>query len=114
MDNAYLILEDGTDMEAFDCLLMFKDFDAHGFKTDWQLMTNADTPYLAVKDLIDNPVNPFTNKEINDDMKKQDYLHIFMSDNYFVHINNGKQFIPGKWLYVHDNLFDTSNWLEEK
>lgn len=33
-------------------------------------MTNADTPTLAVDNLIRNPINPFTGRVINNDEKK--------------------------------------------
>lgn len=102
-----------VDLMLYNPLLLFKDFDSHELITDNTFMTNADTPILATKDVIDNPVNPFTGKQINDEIKRAGDQHIFMSDNYFININNGKTFIPGKWLYVHDNIFDLKNWYEE-
>ncbi len=49
-------------------LLMVKDFtqenSGNHFTMDDSFMTNADVPYIAFKDIIERPVNPFTNKEI--------------------------------------------------
>ena len=48
----------GLDGEAFAPLLLVKDFNAHGeLKTSEEFMTNADTPYIATKGIIENPVN---------------------------------------------------------
>ena len=58
------------DGEAFAPLLMVKDFGAHGkIQTSEEFMTTADTPYLATKDVISNPVNPYTGKPITDQGK---------------------------------------------
>jgi hypothetical protein len=53
---------------AYNPLLLFKDFDKNdGIKTDLTFMTNADTPLLAIKDLISEPKNPFTGNELKTD-----------------------------------------------
>lgn len=60
----------GNDMEYFLPLLMVKDFNAKGFTVNEEFMTNADTPMLAMKGIIKDPVNPFTGKPMNSDAKK--------------------------------------------
>ena len=60
----------GRDMEFFMPLLMVKDFNAKGFTVDEEFMTNGDTPMLAMKGIIRDPVNPFTGKPMNSDAKK--------------------------------------------
>lgn len=99
------------DAMRFNPLLMVKDFNSHGFKTDYQFMTNADTPLLAFEGLIKDPVNPFTEKRINDVVKQNPEQHIFWTNIYQTNINNGNTFMPGTWLtlYNHD-LFDMANW----
>ena len=52
-------------LNYFNPLLLVKDFNSKGiYKTDNSLMTIADVPYIATKDVIENPVNPFTGKNI--------------------------------------------------
>ncbi|MBR3627576.1 MAG: hypothetical protein IKN42_01870, partial [Elusimicrobia bacterium] len=51
-------------------VLFVKDFNAKGkYKTDYTLMTNADVPSIVTKDIIDNPINQFTNKKLTTDEK---------------------------------------------
>ena len=57
------------DMECFMPLLLVKDFNSKGFNTSYELMTNGDTPMLATKGLIKNPVNPFTGKSLTHNAK---------------------------------------------
>ena len=44
-------------------------------------MTNADTPVLAMKDLIENPVNPFTGKLVSSEAKQQNQYVTTSMDN---------------------------------
>ena len=60
---------ESQDMESFMPLLMVKDFNAKGFNTSEEFMTNADTPVLATKGLIKDPVNPFTGKPLDSGAK---------------------------------------------
>ena len=108
--------EDGekVDLMKYNPILLYKDFDSDSYQTDEEFMTNADAASLAVKDVIKEPINPFTGEIINSNKKTEGQQHIFMSDNYMIHINNGKKYIPGKWMYVKDNIFDLNNWTEDK
>ncbi|GHU18599.1 hypothetical protein FACS1894163_10770 [Spirochaetia bacterium] len=55
----------GDGKAALNPLLMFKDFDTTGsLVTDNTFMTNADTSILATAGLIENPVNPWTQKPL--------------------------------------------------
>ena len=56
--------DDLKNVEMYYPLLLVKDFNSTEFTVSEEFMTTADVPTLAVKDLIDNPVNPFTGKEI--------------------------------------------------
>ena len=114
-EDMILTCADGTvvDLMHYNPLLLFKDFDSHELITDYSFMTNADTPILAIKDIIENPINTFTGKQINDDIKISGPQHVSMSDDYYIHINNGKTYIPGKWLDVQNDIFDLNNWSEE-
>ncbi len=100
----------GTTVDAYFPLLLVKDFDAKGFSTSDEFMTNADVPWLAMEGLIDNPVNPFTGKAINDSEKHAHDQYICMSEEYTLNKNSGNTFLPSKWASVKDNIWDESNW----
>ncbi|MGP1367747.1 MAG: hypothetical protein ACTTKX_00640 [Treponema sp.] len=100
------------EQDQFNAFLMVKDFNAKGsIKTDMNFMSNADVPSLALKDLIDNPVNPFTGNPITQDAKNKP-LYIAMSGTQLLG-TNAYQFLldSKKDFYVHDNLFDPKNWV---
>lgn len=91
-------------------LLMVKDFDAKGFETSTEFMTSADVPTLATEGLIENPINPFTGKKIDNQTKyAQDQL-VFVSNKWNTETNNGERFQPGRWLSVHDDIWEKDNW----
>ena len=73
-------------------------------------MTNADVATLATKDVIENPVNPFTNNPINNSEKLAHDQYILTNGEWIVDRNNGYQFAPGRWYKVHDSIWDKSNW----
>jgi len=108
-----MLLEDPElDVEWCNPLLLFKDFNSTEYTVSDEFMTNADTPTLAVKDIIENPVNPFTGKIINNSEKTAHPQLITSSRNWKVESNNGTVFntSDGEWYSVHDNIFDESNW----
>jgi YidC/Oxa1 family membrane protein insertase len=97
-------------INQFNSFLLVKDFNAKGdMKTDMAFMTNADVPTLAMKGLIENPVNSFTGNPITaTDQKNKPQL--ILIDR--VYSKNENEF----WLdlkntyYVRDNIFDEKNW----
>ena len=111
-DNGTEDTSDDVDLECFRPVYMFKDFgDGEGFKTDTTFMTIADTPTLATKDVIDDPVNPFTGKEINNDEKTAHDQYI-TSCEYFQPSTHKYVFKTDDydWYSVHDDVFDMDNW----
>lgn len=98
------------DVERFFPLLMVKDFDSREFTVSDAFMTNADVPTLAVQDLIENPVNPFTGKHINSDEKTAHDQFVIMSWDWDIDKNNGNTYLPAQWASVRDNLWDRENW----
>lgn len=99
------------DIEYYLPMLLVKDFDAHGFTTSDEFMTNADVPALATEDLIDAPVNPFTGNAITSDDKTQDAAgYVILSDEWQIAENNGYQFLPAAWAHVSGNVNDKENW----
>ena len=102
-------------------LLLFKDFNAAGMLTeDDTFMTNADTPSLLLKGIIENPVNPFTEKSVPLDTSalKKDGVIISVNDRHQTYMNGKYKFNipPSHWWKVKDNIFKASNWsrAEEK
>ncbi len=98
------------DLLVYNPLLLIKDFDSREFKVDESFMTNADTITYATKDLIEDPVNPFTGNRITNEKKYDGEQHIYVSNIISVKENNGKTFIYDQILGVHDDIFDLKNW----
>lgn len=103
------------DMEYFYPLLMVKDFNATGFTTSEEFMTNADVPALAMNGVLENPVNPFTGKPINSDEKYAHDQYVTLDHRFEVEKNNGNTFLASQWASVKDDLRVQENWtvLEE-
>ena len=101
--------------ETEDCsfyypLLMVKDFNATGFAVSDEFMTNADVPTIATRDVIENPVNPFTGNPINSDEKYAHDQFVIISRQWSSDVNNGNTFIADKWAAVHTDMRDPANW----
>ena len=79
------------DAEWVNPVLMVKDFNQKEFTVCEDFMTNADTPYLALNGVVDNPVNPFTNKPIVYNNKSLDQL-VYVTFEFNTLVNNGTQF----------------------
>lgn len=98
------------DVMNFNPLLIVKDFNSESFETDYQFMTNADTPTIAFRGLIDDPVNPFTGRPINSEGKEEEKQYVFRTSYININEYTGTQLLPGLWYSVHDDIFDMSNW----
>ena len=102
--------DDTTNAEYYNAVLLVKDFNSKEFNVSDEFMTNADVPTLALNGTIENPVNPFTGKPINNDYKFEEDLYIIRSKQWRTQVNNGNTFLPAKWALVKDNLWDKNNW----
>ena len=109
-DDLIIGKKDRDDIALFNPLLLVKDFNSKGFKTDDQFMTNADVPTLATEGLIDHPKNPFTGKDITNDAKYQGKQMVTNSSTWNVTKNHGNTFLPSTWYAVEKNVFDKNNW----
>ncbi|MFP3091191.1 YidC/Oxa1 family membrane protein insertase [Treponema sp. TIM-1] len=101
-----------VNIDNFNPLLLVKDFYASGsIRTDHTFMTNADVPFLAFQGQIENPVNPFTGREISVELKNYP-LYVACSGG--IHLENPEAtritLEPDKDYYVHDTIFDPANW----
>ena len=90
------MLEDGNDRSFFNPLLMVKDFNSKEFTTSEVFMTNADVPTLAMKELIENPINPFTGKKMDSTEKTAHEQYILLSYDWDTNVNNGENISSGK------------------
>ena len=102
-------------IEAYHPLFLVKDFNAHGtLEYDYSFMTNADTPSIAIKDIDETAINPFTNKPIiQKDAKDKIYFPYVSTWSPDSHNKNTFAVDPDDWFSVHDNLFDIHNWKNE-
>ena len=109
-----LIGNEFPDAEGYNPVLMVKDFNAGDspVKTSNTFMTNADVPTLAVKDLIQDPVNPFTKQVLNNAEKNKEPQMLNTSEHFYLKQQMGTIFntSDGKWYSVHDNIFDRDDW----
>ena len=105
--------KDYEDIVAFTGLLLVKDFNSQTFETDWQFMTTADTPTLAVAGLIENPVNPFTGNPIDDAHKQDENQYVLATFlNNFEDIADQER-IPGVWFrFEGQTVYDAGKWTE--
>lgn len=99
-----------SDMLSYYPLLMVKDFGSNGFVVSEEFMTNGDVPTLATKDIIKDPINPFTGKIINNSEKTAHDQYIIFSDKFNAEENNGTTYLPAKWYSVHDDMRVADNW----
>ena len=102
--------DSNVEVEYFMPVLMVKDFNATGFNTSEEIMTNADVASLATDGIIDNPTNPFSGNPLDGHEKNTDGMTVFYSDKCNLEDNHGNVFVPGKWFEVHDNPHDLNNW----
>ena len=101
----------------FNPLLMFKDFNAEGaMKTDMEFMTNADTLFLAGKNLDASltDLNPFTGKKLVQDKAggvtvvpgvNLEWLSSKMYEEKTFSVDKENSYV------VHDDLFKPENWI---
>ena len=105
------------DAMAYNPVLFVKDFGETGeYKTDYTFMTNADTPYLAMNGLIDDPVNPFTSNPIyQPDAKNAEKQYIMYTDNWALQKDTGNVFTDTIWYSLRGkDIFNMDNWEQEK
>jgi len=98
-----ITLPNGHLLSMYQSLLLVKDFNAHGeLVKDTSFMTNGDVPIFAMKDLIDNPRNPFSGLPIKPEKE----------NGIFIATSNQLQFkiTSDQWLFVQNDIFKPENW----
>ena len=100
------------DVESVNPVLLVKDYDSKGEMTvDETFMTNADVPTIAMKGVIDDPINPFTGNPVNDSRKYEG--PIVVVGNKFDFDKTSQTVFDTEeigWRSVHDNIFVRDNW----
>ena len=112
-----LMFDDGNggnfyDAEESSAMLLVKDFDAHGFTVSDEFMTNADTPMLVTKDLVNNPTNPWTGNKLDSHEKYEQRQLVTTSKNWDP-VDQGDttwDLSDGAWYSVTGNSNDAANW----
>ena len=109
-------LYNAEDAMGYNPLLFYKDFGATGdFKTDYTFMTNADTPTLAMSNLLENPLNPFTGNPIYQPDAKKGPMYVLYTDNWSAESNSGNRFTNTIWYeLMNQNVLDKKNWKKEE
>jgi hypothetical protein len=81
-----------------------------GLKINNSFMTNADTIFFALKDIVENPVNPFTDQPLQ--TRKADGANITTIGALSSYRHTKYRYNIGRdqWLHVHSNIFDPANW----
>lgn len=98
------------DATSFHAVLMYKDFGSQEFSVDNTFMTNADTPSLAMEGIIDNPVNPFTGKQLTNEAKFTGPQHAIWTAGWDIFLNNGNTYLPDHWFAIPNDIFELENW----
>ena len=98
------------DTALFDNVLLVKDFDSHDLKTNMELVSNADVPYIAVKGLIENTVNPYTGNRIREFADIEDRPELIYTFDWQTDKNNGNTFLPADWFTVRENIYNSEAW----
>jgi YidC/Oxa1 family membrane protein insertase len=96
---------------GYNPTFMVKDFDATGeIQTDTAFMTNADVPHLASQNLIPDPRNPFTHKELL--LDKANGVNILVSK--FKNPRTKQSYraleLVSRFYHVCDDIFNINNW----
>lgn len=105
-----MLINEEVDAEAFNCLLMYKDFHAHGFHVSTDYMTNADVPTMAVQNIIPNAQNPFTGKLIT--MADKADVRVTLSEKFEVSDRNVFDTSDAPWYHVQGDIFKRENWVK--
>lgn len=118
-DHGFVLYSDGMkdferyryDYNGFVPLLLMKDFNSNEpVKIETSFMTNGDAPLFAMKDIIEDPINPFTKKNLYEEVKK-DKVNVYFGP-WDPRYNTGNVFKHDATLSfsVHDDIFVESNW----
>jgi hypothetical protein len=99
----------------YNPILLMKDFHNNApLTTDNSFMTNADVPLMALQNIVENPVNPFTNNPLVPE--KENGIYIFAEGFTTTSVYRGTSCLEEKSIFYHvrDNIYEPNNWSELK
>ena len=116
----WMQVTDSFNCTRYNAFLMVKDFNSNfeGVQVSDEFMTTADVPLIVMDGFVENPVNPYTGKEMNDDPKVNSEELWITTKTYpdpRSKMNTATQFPGGKgrWWSVHDSIYDPANWTHQ-
>jgi YidC/Oxa1 family membrane protein insertase len=109
-----IALPGGSTLQSYNPLLMFKDFGPGNgsgeMAVDNSFMTNADAVFFALKDIIADPVNPFTNKKLTAGKAAGVKIATIGALSSYRHSRYRYTIRRGQWMGVRSDIFDPANW----
>jgi YidC/Oxa1 family membrane protein insertase len=105
-------LPDGSKLQTYHPLLMVKDFysENNKLKIDNSFMTNADTIFFALKDIVKDPVNPFTGRPLQPQKDNGATIATISAISSHRHTKYKYNIGKNQWMHVHSNIYDPNNW----
>ncbi|MBP5180220.1 MAG: membrane protein insertase YidC [Clostridiales bacterium] len=104
-------------IDAYNPILMVKDFGSTGFEISDEFMTNADVPYLAVNGIVEDPVNPFTGNPITMEGMHNMPMYVINSEDWNVNSTDtiagadALRFCESDWYrFDGTQVIDTEAW----
>lgn len=102
--------EAGANAQHFNPILFVKDFNSHGFTVSDDLMTNAETCFIAFDGIIDNPVNPSTGNALISELSSG-HFHVLYNDDIIPDdVYNIYTYSPGDWFEVDGDVLSDDSW----
>lgn len=103
---------------TYNPLLLYKDFNASGYlKINNDFMSNADSLYLAKKDLNLSDVNPFTGKKLIENKTNGmnvSFLPLSQCNSSYSELNSKFTIDKENGFHINNNIFDENNWIPLK
>ena len=106
-----IIPDGGGEITLYNPLLLVKDFDSRqDFSISRDFMTNADTSLMAMKDIIEPAVNPFT-KEVMTDTDKENNEQYISTWTTFTDKMDEYTFLDVRYLEMKNHeVLNPANW----
>ncbi len=100
----------GVNQGHFNPILLVKDFGATGFTVCDQIMTNAETPFLAFEGIISDPYNPSTGNPLVSRLS-EGHFHVMYNDDIVAEDVVGRTtYSEGQWYEVNGDVLSPDSW----
>ena len=98
-------------LDMISSLLLVKDFNSYGeLSINNSFMTTADVPHIALADVVENPINPWTGNNLRTEKENGATITTSILHNPDMHTKYLFNIKQDEWLHVHTNIFDQANW----